>query len=201
LPQLWLQGSWFGLAVAVAAAATLSWALLASFGWSELIGSGLLRALWLALVVVWVAAAVLSLVSGRRQGSREQADPDGDTFEKALGYYLKGDWFQTERLLGGLLHGNAGDSDARLMLATLLRHTGRLDEAAAQLDLLASFEGAGKWEWEVRRERELLSQARQRIEGQDQEKADREKADREKADREKALPGSTDAPANEMQAA
>ena len=186
LPQLWSQGSWFGLGVAVAATALLSLAMLWSFGWSELVGSGLLRSLWVAVVVAWVASAVLSLVGSRRQGSRGQADPAGNTFERALEHYLKGDWFQAERLLADLLRSDAGDPDARLMLATLLRRTGRLEEAAAQLDLLATFDGAGKWEWEIRRERELLSQAKERIDGPDEEEA---------------CPGSNDAPAKNMQAA
>ena len=46
------------------------------------------------------------------------------------------------------------------MLATLLRHTGRLDEATRQLDTLARLEGAGKWELEIRQERELLKKAK-----------------------------------------
>lgn len=186
LPQLWLKGSWGGLAVAVASTALLSLALLASFGWSELIGPGLLRAIWAVLVVLWVASAVLSLVGSRRQGSRGQADLAGDTFEKALEHYLKGDWFQAERLLGDLLRSNSGDAEARLMLATLLRHTGRLEEAAAQLDRLATFDGAGKWEWEIRRERELLGQAQERTDG---------------PDKEEASPGSSDAAGENMQAA
>ena len=73
---------------------------------------------------------------------------------------MKGDYYQAEHVLEGLLRRNLRDVDARLMLATLLRHTGRLDEAAGQLDTLARFEGAGKWELEMRRERELLAEAK-----------------------------------------
>ena len=43
------------------------------------------------------------------------------------------------------------------MLATVLRHTGRFDEAAKQLDQLVCFDGAEKWELEIQKERELLS--------------------------------------------
>jgi hypothetical protein len=41
-----------------------------------------------------------------------------------------------------------------------LRHTRRFDEATEQLDLLTRLEGAEKWQWEIHRERELLSEAR-----------------------------------------
>jgi len=46
------------------------------------------------------------------------------------------------------------------MLATLLRHTGRLDDACGQLDRLERLENASKWELEIGRERELIRQAR-----------------------------------------
>jgi hypothetical protein len=177
LPQLWRRGSWSGLAVAVAAAGLLNLALLGSFGWSELITPGWLGTLWLMLAVVWVGSSVLSLVDNRRQRSQEQARSAGDGFREAQEHYLRGNWFQAERLLGELLCRRGDDPDARLMLAALLRHTGRLDEASAQLDLLARSEGAGKWEWEVRRERELLSQVRERNDDQDGEQPGRSPTD------------------------
>jgi hypothetical protein len=171
LPQLWRRGSWSALGLAVAAAALLNVALLGSFGWSELFAPGVLRAFWLSLGVAWVASAAVAMVGSYREGLAGNGETADDGFGKALERYLKGDWFQAERLLVGLLADRAGDVDARLMLAALLRHTGRLEEAAAHLDLLTRFEGAGKWEWEVRRERELLSQARKRIEAPHEEQA------------------------------
>jgi tetratricopeptide (TPR) repeat protein len=167
LPQAWLRGSWSGLVLALAAAGLVNLALLGSFGWSELIPPGWLGGLWLTLAAAWAAAAAVSFVDIRRRVSRQQAASAADDFERAQDYYLKGDWFQAQRLLGDLLRLAPGDPDARLMLATLMRHTGRLDEAAAQLDLLAQSEGARKWEWEIQRERELLARPRQAVDGQD----------------------------------
>jgi thioredoxin-like negative regulator of GroEL len=152
----------------VAAAALLNLAVLGTFGWSELVAQRWLRAAWLVLVAAWVGSVVLSLLGTGRRVSRGQADLAEDAFEKALEHYLKGDWFQAERLLSERLCSSADDLETRLMMATLLRHTGRLEEAAAQLDLLERFEGAGKWEWEIRRERELLAQAKVRIDEQDE---------------------------------
>jgi hypothetical protein len=177
LPQLWLHGSWWGLAAAMVTAAVLNLALLGSFGWSELIAPRGLRVLWLTLGVVWVASAAIAWVGSRRQGSRVQAGSPPDAFEPALDHYLRGDWFQAERLLVDLLRSSPRDLDARLMLASLWRHTGRLDEAAAQLDLLTRLEGAEKWEWEVRGERELLRQARERADGPDAAEACRNSTD------------------------
>lgn len=162
LPQLWKYGSWSGLAIAVGAAAGLDLLLLVSFGWSELVSPSLRNTLWVAFGGLWVAAASWSVKQCRHRAAAANPDIQQDAFAEALDYYLKGDYYQAERLLDGLLRRNLRDLDARLMLATLLRHTGRNDEAKQQLDTLARFEGAGKWQWEIERERELLAAARKR---------------------------------------
>jgi hypothetical protein len=46
------------------------------------------------------------------------------------------------------------------MLATLLRHTSRFDEATKQLNRLQRLEGCEKWALEIGREREWLRAAR-----------------------------------------
>jgi hypothetical protein len=162
LPQLWMYGSWSGLAVAIAAAVGLDLLLLVGFGWSELIGHGLRSTLWVAFGVVWAVAAGWSAREYRRRAAAGTPDPQEDAFAEALDHYLKGDYYQAERVLEDLLRRNVRDLDARLMLATLLRHTGRLDEAVRQLDTLARFEGAGKWEQEILEERRLLAEAKSR---------------------------------------
>jgi thioredoxin-like negative regulator of GroEL len=115
------------------------------------------------LLIGWPAAALFSAAWLRRQAAKERTDPveAGEaTFEEAQEHYLKGNWFEAERVLGILLRRNTRDLEARLMLATLYRHTRRFDEAARQLDSLGRCEGAEKWEWEICRERELLAEAR-----------------------------------------
>ncbi len=159
LPQLWAHGSWSGLTLALAAGLMLDGLLLASFGWSELIASNLRTTIWVSFAVVWVIAAGWSSLTARRCDIGDP-DPRKDAFAEALDYYLKGDYYQAERMLELLLRRNVRDLDARLMLATLMRHTGRLDEAARQLDTLARFEGACKWDLEMRQERELLADAK-----------------------------------------
>ena len=160
LPQLWTYGTWSGLALALGTAALLDLLLLVSFGWSELVDQSVRNTLWAAFGVFWVVAVGWSARQCRRRAAAGTLDPRKDPFAEALDLYLKGDYYQAEHVLEGLLRRNLRDVDARLMLATLLRHTGRLDEAAGQLDTLARFEGAGKWELEMRRERELLREAK-----------------------------------------
>jgi len=164
LPQLLTGEGWSALALAVAAAGLLNVTLLGSFVWDELIDGDLRSGLWVVLVVAWTASAVVSVVWDHRRRANRLAATDGDLFAEAVDTYLKGNWYEAERLLGGILRKNARDLEARIMLATLLRHTRRFDEAAGQLDQLVGFEGAGKWELEIRRERELLAEARAGVE-------------------------------------
>jgi len=158
LPQLWIHGNWSAVAVAFAAAVGLNLALLGTFAWSELFGPDLRTALWVGLGIAWGVAAAYSVVWRRRRETGALSPAGGDPFANATDEYLKGSYFQAERLLGELLRRDHHDLDARLMLATLMRHSGRFDEARRQLDILLRLEGAEKWELEIRRERELLIQ-------------------------------------------
>jgi hypothetical protein len=162
LSQLWAYGSWTGLSLAILAAGVLNVLLLVSFGWTELIDAGLRNILWGVLGISWIAAAGWSARQCRRQLAARTIDPEEDPFGKALDHYLQGEYHRTEQILEGLLRQNVRDLEARLMLATLLRRTGRFDEATRQLDALVKFEGAGKWELETQQERELLAESKTR---------------------------------------
>jgi thioredoxin-like negative regulator of GroEL len=148
------------LVAALGAAALLDVLLLVSFGWTELIGRNLRIGLWAVFVVAWVAAIVWSRKQCRRQAVVCSLESREDSFGQALDYYLKGDGYQAEQILEDLLRRNVRDLDARLLLATSLRRAGRFDDATRQLDTLACFEGADKWELEIQEERDLLAEAR-----------------------------------------
>jgi tetratricopeptide (TPR) repeat protein len=159
LPHIWMRGSWSALGVAVIAAALVCAAMVGSFGWTELITPAVRNALWASLAVVWCMAAIVSAVKLRRDPAKHEPGDGENPFARAVDLYLKGDYYQAERLLKKLLGKNIRDLDARLLLATLLRHTGRFDEASRQLDQLVCFDGAEKWELEIQAERELLAEA------------------------------------------
>jgi len=158
LPHIWMRGSWPALGVAAVAAALLGAALVCSFGWTELISPAMRRVLWASLGAVWCVAAILSAVKLRHDAAEKPAGGCENPFGRAVDLYLKGDHYQVERILQDLLCEDVRDLDARMMLATLLRRTGRHDEARRQLDQLACFEGAEKWELEIQKERGLLGE-------------------------------------------
>lgn len=160
LPQVWAYGNWSGLALALGAAGVFDVLLLVSFGWSELIGPNWRIALWSGFIAAWVVTVGWSVRQSRRLTVVEDVKPEDDPFATALGNYLKGDYYQTERILEGVLRRNIRDVEARLLLATALRRDKRFAEAEQQLDLLAKFEDAGRWELEIQDERDFLAEAK-----------------------------------------
>jgi thioredoxin-like negative regulator of GroEL len=132
--------------------------LLASFVWVELLSPGMLRAAWFVTGGLWLASAVTSAwygwgVAPRRANSAEAM------FREALGEYLQGKWFEAERILGRLLDTQPRDIEARLMLATLLRHNARFGEAAEQLARLELLQSAQTWAREIDVEKQAIAEA------------------------------------------
>lgn len=157
LPQVYQHGSWSGLAAATGFAGLLNLGLAASLLWCELLTPGVRTVVWMAILTIWGGAAVFSSRANRQTSLRqEKASQPSHTFAEATDHYLKGNWFEAERLLVDLLRHNPRDADAELMLATLLRHTGRREEAAAHLDRLERLEESAKWQWEIQVERQRL---------------------------------------------
>jgi hypothetical protein len=159
LPQLWLDGAVSGLMMAVGCGVLLNLLLLSSLVWSELLTVAQLRAGWVAAGSLWLIAAVVSARGQRRRATLAQAPAVGDLFQAAVSEYLRGHWYEAETLLNRLLAANAGDVEARLMSATLLRRTRRYAEAKAQLKVLERLDGAAKWREEVAQEWQSLSQS------------------------------------------
>jgi hypothetical protein len=162
LPQIWSLGSWSGLAQAVGFALMVNLAVLGSFYWVELLPSGLLTLVWLAIGVFWLGSALFSSIpSAFSSPPKPDCESEIDSFGEATEHYLRGNWYEAQRALGNLLRRNPRDIEAGLMWATVLRHAGRIHETHEQLARLECFEGHQKWGMEIRRERELLEQLRQ----------------------------------------
>jgi hypothetical protein len=159
LPQLWFEGAWSGLALAFGFGLLVNFLLVATLVWVELIPRTVLGLCWLAIAVIWAGSGIFVAWTGGLRDSLAAVQARDDLFRSALGEYLKGAWFEAESLLGRLVADDSRDADARLMLASLLRHTRRPLEARRQLDEVARLEKAEKWRFEIDRERQLLKQA------------------------------------------
>jgi hypothetical protein len=115
---------------------------------------------WGALGGFWFVSTVWARRTFPELSYSFQVADDRGLFLQAQGEYLQSHWFEAERALNQLLRQSRRDVDARLMLATVYRHTGRYDEALAQLGLIEQFEGAEKWHSEIATERRLVQRGR-----------------------------------------
>jgi len=160
LPLICKKGGWLALGCALAFAALVNFAVVASFVWTEVLPSLVRKAAWMAIAGVWVGSVLVDRWRERGlDGSGDVARPDAP-FREAVEQYLQGNWFETECVLADLLRRNPRDVEAGLMLATLYRHTGRLEEAVERLAHLERLDEAAKWALEIDRERRWLAEVR-----------------------------------------
>ncbi|MGE0606280.1 MAG: tetratricopeptide repeat protein [Pirellulales bacterium] len=157
LPTLW-RGDLSGFAPAAAFAALLNAALVSTFIWTEMAGTGVRWGAWSV-----VALSMLASVWATRRSARKPRPQDfagqGDLFPAAINEYLQGNWVLAEQQLQKMLAAWPEDLEARLMLATVWRRTGRREDAQKGLSALCQLDGAVKWSREIRIEMRLLEQA------------------------------------------
>jgi hypothetical protein len=161
LRGLWVHGSYSSLLVALLFASLVQIVVLTSFVWPELIGASARAVVCLSVGSFWLVSGLveLSAVAAERRRLAGRADVEG-LFRQAQREYLRGNWFQSEKVLKQLIDVNSHDVDARLILAGLYRRADRLELAEEQLEILAGSPRAAKWEWEIGRERQLVGRRR-----------------------------------------
>jgi hypothetical protein len=165
LPGLWHRGYFSSLLIAVGFSILLNLALVSSFLWPRCLGEAFPVVAWPTVLILWMAAAfvavrtfpaLLSVGNTAHEATTTEAEHADTLFIEAQREYLRGHWQAAESLLERGLTRSPRDAESRLLLATLLRHTRRLDEAADQLDTMQKFDTAIAWTTEIQRERELL---------------------------------------------
>ncbi|MFM7138629.1 MAG: tetratricopeptide repeat protein [Planctomycetota bacterium] len=145
LPWLWLRGSIAGLVLALAFAVSLDVAVVTTFVWPGLVELPFTIAVWAATGVVWLVSTVSAAAAFPPSLARPPAAEIDPLFVKARDAYLARDWLVAETRLRELLEIAPTDGEAQLLLATLLRRVGRLDEARTALDKLSASDSGRRW--------------------------------------------------------
>lgn len=161
LPLVWKRGEWYALALALGFAVLLNFVLVTSVIWTEVLPVSVRNGVWLVVFALWFGTSLAAWRHGVRGLPIAEAADREKSFSDAVEHYLRGNWFEAECVLAGLLRRDLRDVDARMMLATLYRHTGRIDEAVEELDRLERIDEAAKWALEIARERRWLADGRQ----------------------------------------
>jgi hypothetical protein len=163
LATLWLRGEWAGLATAVTFGMLVNLLLTTTFLWPSLLGSGSSTAVfnivgWLTVLCFWGVALVATWHRLPRLLPGADSRGNDTLLLRAQTEYLKGNWYNAERLLLRLLEDSPRDADAHLLMASLYRRTRRKDEAQRHLYVLEKIAGGTKWLFEIDCERALLAQ-------------------------------------------
>jgi hypothetical protein len=162
LPDLWWRGTWSGLALAAAFATLLSLLIASTLVWGELLGPNPGGTIWGGFVAAWLALLIVSTRTSPAKAEAALAGPN-DLFPSALAEYLRGNWLEAELLARKLIARVSSDVEARLLLAAVLRHTNRFDEARETLDVLTSWDRAAAWQMEIDVAYERLSVKQNRL--------------------------------------
>ncbi len=166
LTNLWYRGEIYSLAIALLFAALFNIALLATLIWPEWptvvcsawsfpIGFALwfVRSLWvlLSFVAIWTFGASFFSTSMIR-ASLPSVECD-NLLAVAQSDYLRGQYFEAEATLHRILSTGHEDVEAALLLASILRRTGRFRQALDCLERLERLDRARLWNSEIAAER------------------------------------------------
>ena len=162
LARLWFRGDWSGLLIACVYAVLINGLIVTTLLWTEVAPISLRWAGLVFATVWWLCAVVWSLRSLPDIASSNLDDPNQGLFVAAQTEYLKGNWIEAEACVRKLLRKMPRDVESLLLLATIQRRTRRFDEARGQLQQIARLDGAGDWQVELRKEREMLRRETQR---------------------------------------
>lgn len=165
LPGLWYRGQASSLLVAAGFSILLNLALVSTFLWPWSLGETFPLVTWPIILLVWMTSACVTYkslpdlmsVSPIPTHPEDRSSISNDTlFIQAQSEYLKGHWPEAESLLRRNLQTSPRDIEARLLLATLLRHNRRLDDASEELENLLKYDQSINWISEIRREQKLI---------------------------------------------
>mgnify|MGYP006278791875 CR=1 FL=1 len=149
LPWLWLRGSLSGLVLAVAFAASVDMAIVATFIWPGLVELRLTLGLWTAVAAIWLVSTVSAAATFPPPITVPRRDEADALFAQARDAYLARDWLQAEARVRRLLEISPTDGEAQLLHASLLRRTGRSAEARKALEKLVRSDSGAAWRHEV----------------------------------------------------
>jgi tetratricopeptide (TPR) repeat protein len=156
LSRVWLRGSAASLATSAAFAAGLNVVLWFCFGLANSPPFSWQVTAWLALGALWLAFCWQDYRRFPALCRHEPSPGQDDLFLRAQAEYLKGHWFEAEKLAQSLTEKAPRDVEAHLLLASTYRRMRRIAEARTCLAKLARLDGAEAWSLEMSTEARLF---------------------------------------------
>lgn len=165
LDALWSEGSILGLARALGFSILLMLTALTAFIWPEWLRPWQRSVVCLCSLGYWVVMVSSDLYlaqvtreaeNGARGGAEPQRIPTvapSPGLEEILGDYLRGDFGAAQAKLTQVCSLDLEDTEALLLMATILRRVGNLREAGVYLDRAANSSRGPVWKEEIAEER------------------------------------------------
>lgn len=155
--SLWYRGELYGLLVAILFGTLLDIALLATLVWPEWLARWLVWSLWIGILIAASITFFRTLWGGAHPTVASPEPSDEALLALAQTDYLRGEYLEAEVSLHRILSSGREDIEAALLLASVLRRTGRSRQAGECLDRLERFDRAAVWRDEIARERRKCS--------------------------------------------
>jgi hypothetical protein len=158
----WRHGDLRSLVIAI------FFGLLLSFGWTATViwpmwwSAYRIAILWSIAGLGAAVSVIHSAVSGLLGPPLHRSSCPDATLIRAQSLYLQADYFEAEQAIAPYCQAGALDAEAALLMASILRRTGRLSHAIALLDEVALRDCGLPWLEEIDREKRLSRQQKVR---------------------------------------
>lgn len=160
LPQLTKRGTWSALFWALATAFLADGVVITRYIWPETFSNFWDNIILGAFIGIYFVGCY---ISWHLEKNREESAPQnkGDEFPAAQALYLKGRYFEAEKILQNQLKREPEDMASQILLLDLLVVTRRLDEAQQQLESVLNIPDSRAWSWELLDINERIKQVRE----------------------------------------
>lgn len=147
----------------------ISFGLLLSIGWTATtiwplwLSSWRLGLLWSIAIIAAVLSVVYNALGGFLRAAKFPSGCPDSKLVEAQSFYLQADYFEAEQLVAPYCRPGALDAEAAMLMASVLRRTGRCSQALSILDELSLLDCGLPWAEEIERERKLSRQQKIRV--------------------------------------
>lgn len=160
----WRYGDLRSLWIAVLFGGLLSIAWIGTTIWPMWLSSWRLTFLWWVVGVGGVLSLLHNTARGLLRAERPSEGCPNASLQQAQAFYLQANYYEAEHVIAGYCRPHAMDAEAALLMAGILRRTGRFSQAVGLLDELSLLDCGLPWLEEIERERALS--VRQKVRSQ-----------------------------------